>query len=122
MSVRGSRHIILIVDPDRPSPRAGSRHVEVLKKAAASRVSIHAVWGSAEAADPVLPGLIRHTGGRWLGASSIDEIPAACARVALGLLARYEIAWRSAVAPGSPARVSVRVHCETGCGESNIVI
>jgi hypothetical protein len=122
ISVRGSRHIVLVGDPDRPSPRAGTSQVEVLEKAAASRVSIHAVWGSAEAAGPLLPGLIHRSGGRWIGVNSIDEIPAACARIALGLLARYEIAWRPAAPPGRCAPVSVRVHCPSGCGESNPVI
>jgi hypothetical protein len=116
-AIRGSRHIVLVGDPDRSLASGQARDVHALESAAAaSDVSIHAVWGGADAAGPLLPGLVERTGGRWVHIDSIDEIPTACARIALGLLARYEIAYRTGTVPGAPARV--RVHCESGCGES----
>ena len=117
MLVRSSRHLVIVGDPDRPIPHLDDGELgSLLATAAASRTAVHAVWNGS-GTDSALERLTSRTGGRLVPVRGIEEIPRACSGLALSLLARYEVVYRTEGALDPSAQIAVSVHSDAGIGD-----
>ena len=107
------RHLVVVGEPGADArPDAGLSAAVAAARAAGT--AIHCVLAG-PAGERDLRRLAETTGGRVLRAPAERQIPAACARIVLGLQSRYEITYRAEEQTHSA--ITVAVHGEGGMGE-----
>jgi hypothetical protein len=118
--VRGLRHLIVLGGDELAA--ASDLHL-VAEAALANQVAIHAVVP--RASQPAIDGLCRRTGGTAIAAASPESLINAYKQIYLGLIDRYEIAYRprvkAAPAEGSdPDSVRLRIFSPNGYSECQL--
>jgi hypothetical protein len=110
----GVRHVFLHADQlSESDPATACQAVVAQARACAARIHSISLRGSAIRYGRMLAG---QTGGSATVVETMDEAAAACAKLYLGLLHLYEIAYRTPDRTAAPAEVKLEAYAESGYG------